>query len=140
MRPRMISFAALTYCGWPTTSAMRGRFSSLSFHWLASSTAAITAFTVFGFFCANSSVNASTFSGWSRQICCVVIAVKPMPWGARAIADAVAVHLADLHVGDHLGGRDRDQRDIAIGVDPTGPKPVARPHRVGAGRVGHRER
>ncbi len=75
----MISFAALTYWGWPTTSAMRGRFSSLSFHWLASTIARITALTVFGFFVANSSVKASTFSGWSFQICCVVMAVKPMP-------------------------------------------------------------
>ena len=32
-----------------------------------------------GFFDANSSVKASTFSGWSFQICWVVIAVKPMP-------------------------------------------------------------
>ena len=75
----MISFAALTYCGWPTTSAIFGRFSSLSFHWLASSTARITAFTVLGFFVANSSVKPSTFSGWSFQICCVVMAVKPIP-------------------------------------------------------------
>ena len=35
--------------------------------------------TVFGFFAANSSVNAQTFSGWSFHICCVVMAVKPMP-------------------------------------------------------------
>ena len=35
--------------------------------------------TVFGFFVANSSVNAQTFSGWSFHICWVVMAVKPMP-------------------------------------------------------------
>ena len=37
------------------------------------------ALTVLGFFVAKSSVNAHTFSGWSRQICCVVTAVKPTP-------------------------------------------------------------
>ena len=75
----MISFAAFTYCGWPTTSAIFVRFSSLSFHWLASRMARMHAFTVFGFFVANSSVKPSTFSGWSFHICCVVIAVNPMP-------------------------------------------------------------
>jgi len=39
----------------------------------------MVALTVFGFLVANSSVKASTFSGWSFQICCVVMAVKPMP-------------------------------------------------------------
>ena len=85
---------------------MRGRFSSLSFHWLASSTARITAFTVFGFFVANSSVKARTFSGWSFQICWVVMRgeADAVGDGARVprLADAEAVHLADLHVGDHL--------------------------------------
>ena len=75
----MISFGQLMYCAWATTSAIRGRFSSLSFHWLASRMARITAFTVFGFFVANSSVKPRTFSGWSFQSCWVVIAVKPMP-------------------------------------------------------------
>ena len=70
----MISLDVLMYWGWATTSAILGRFSSLSIHWLASSTARMTAFTVFGFFVANSSVKARTFSGWSFQICCVVIA------------------------------------------------------------------
>jgi hypothetical protein len=75
----MISFGQLMYCGCETTSAMRGRFSSLSFHWPASTTARTTALTVFGFFAANSSVKARTFSGWSFHICWVVMAVKPMP-------------------------------------------------------------
>ena len=35
--------------------------------------------TVRGFFCANSSVNAQTFSGWSFHSCCVVTAVNPVP-------------------------------------------------------------
>ena len=39
----------------------------------------MTALTVFGFLVANSSVNPRTFSGWSFQICWVVMAVKPMP-------------------------------------------------------------
>src|SRR5713101_9826441 len=67
------------YWGCETTSAIFGRFSSLSIHWLASSTARITALTVLGFLVANSSVKASTFSGWSFHICWVVMAVKPMP-------------------------------------------------------------
>ena len=62
---------AMTYP--PGTHAMWIRY------WLASSTARITAFTVFGFLVANSSVKPSTFSGWSFQICWVVIAVKPIP-------------------------------------------------------------
>ena len=45
---------------------------------LARCSAFRTAFTVLGFFVANSSVNAQTFSGWSVHICCVVMAVKPM--------------------------------------------------------------
>ncbi len=45
----------------------------------ASSTAAVNARAVFGYFCANSAVVPSTFSGWSFQIACVVSAVKPMP-------------------------------------------------------------
>ena len=51
----------------------------MSFHWPASSTARITALTVFGFFVAKSSEKARTFSGWSFHICCVVMLVKPMP-------------------------------------------------------------
>jgi hypothetical protein len=60
-------------------------------------------------------------------------------------ADAEAVHLADLHVGDHLRRRDGDQGDIGTaargvaGVDAAGGEPVAQPHGVGAGREGHRE-
>ena len=46
---------------------------------LARCSALSTAFTVFGFFVANSSVKAHTFSGWSFHIFCVVMAVKPMP-------------------------------------------------------------
>src|SRR5438128_3549737 len=37
-----------------------------------------TAFTVLGFFIANSSVNAQTFSGWSFHIFCVVVTVNPI--------------------------------------------------------------
>ena len=75
----MISLVVLTYCGWATVSASLGRFSSLSAHWLASMIARMHALTVLGFLVANSSVKPSTFSGWSFQICWVVMAVKPMP-------------------------------------------------------------
>ena len=56
------------------------------------------------------------------------------------LADAVAVHLADLHVRDHLRRRDGDEGDVAVGIDAAGAEPVAHPHRVRAGRVRHRER
>src|SRR5438128_7884804 len=61
MRPRMTSFWVLMYCGRDTTSATWGRFSIWSMYWLASTTARMTAFTVLGFFAANSSVKPSTF-------------------------------------------------------------------------------
>lgn len=44
---------------------------------LASCKAFRMAFTVFGFFPANSSVKAQTFSGWSFHMSCVVTEVKP---------------------------------------------------------------
>ena len=50
-----------------------------SIHWLASSTAIITARVVLGYFLTKSAVVPSTFSGWSFQISCVVLAVMPMP-------------------------------------------------------------
>ena len=41
--------------------------------------AAVTARAVLGYFCTNSEVVPSTFSGWSFQMSWVVVAVKPMP-------------------------------------------------------------
>ena len=41
--------------------------------------AAVTARAVLGFFCTNSAVVPSTFSGWSFQMSWVVMAVTPMP-------------------------------------------------------------
>ncbi|MNV59316.1 hypothetical protein D3C71_1517310 [compost metagenome] len=50
-----------------------------SIHWLASSTAIITARVVLGFFLTKSAEVPSTFSGWSFQMSWVVLAVTPMP-------------------------------------------------------------
>src|SRR2546426_12208595 len=41
-------------------------------------TAAVIARAVFGYFCTNSAVVPSVFSGWSFQMSCVVLAVKPI--------------------------------------------------------------
>ena len=49
-----------------------------SSHTLDSCSPLRTAFTVLGFFSANSAVKAQTFSGWSFQISCVVTLVKPI--------------------------------------------------------------
>src|SRR6185295_126997 len=75
----MISGGQLMYAGLATTSAALARLSRLSRWTLARWSALSTALTGFGFFAANSSVNAHTFSGWSGHIFCVVIAVKPIP-------------------------------------------------------------
>ena len=56
------------------------------------------------------------------------------------LADAEAVHLVDLHVGDHLRRRNRDEADVLVRVDAAGREPVAHPHRVRARRERHRER
>ena len=61
------------------TSATLARFSILSMYSLDRCSALRTAITVLGFFAANSSVKAQTFSGWSGHIFCVVVTVKPMP-------------------------------------------------------------
>src|SRR5262245_40125005 len=73
----MMSGGQLIYVAWDTTSAMRGLFSRLSIHMLDRCRAFKMAFTVFGFFAANSSVNAHTFSGWSFHIFWVVVAGNP---------------------------------------------------------------
>ena len=52
-----------------------GRFSIVVQTLARGCSALSTALTVFGFFSANSSVNAQTFSGWSFHMSCVVIAV-----------------------------------------------------------------
>jgi hypothetical protein len=98
-----------------------------------------TALTVFGFLSANSAVNAQTFSpdvlGVER---CEADAVGD---DARVpgLADAEAVHLAHLHVGDHLRWWDDDECDVLVGIDAAGPQPIAGPHGVRPGREGHRE-
>ena len=55
------------------------------------------------------------------------------------LTHAESVHLPDLHIRDHLGGRDRDQRDVFIGMDAARRQVVAHPHRVRSRRIGHRE-
>ncbi len=57
--------------------------------------------------------------------------------GVPGFADAEGIHLADLHIGGHLGRRDDDEGDIFVGVDAAGAKVVAHPHGVGAGRESH---
>ena len=50
------------------------------------------------------------------------------------LADAEAVHGADLHVRHHLGRRHRDGLDVLVGIDAAGGEPVADPKVVGAAR------
>ena len=54
------------------------------------------------------------------------------------LANAEAVHGADLHVGDHLRRRDHDRLDVLVGIDPAGGEPIADPEIVRAAREGHR--
>jgi hypothetical protein len=63
MRGKISSGGQLMYVGRETMLACSGRFFRSSSHTLASCSAFNTALTVFGFFAANSSVNAQTFSG-----------------------------------------------------------------------------
>src|SRR3989442_15412836 len=58
--------------------------------------------------------------------------------GPPRLAHTVAVHLADLHVGDHLSRRNGDERDVAIGIDSARAQPLPGPHRVVARRIPHR--
>ena len=54
------------------------------------------------------------------------------------LADAEAVHRADLHVRHHLGRGHDDGLDVLVGVDAAGGEPVADPEVVSAAREGHR--
>ena len=53
------------------------------------------------------------------------------------LADAEHIHVADLHVGDHLRRRHDDGRDILVGIDAAGGQPVAHPEVMRAAREGH---
>ena len=53
------------------------------------------------------------------------------------LADAEGRHVADLHVGHHLGRRHDDGRDVLVGIDAARGQPVADPHVVGAAGEGH---
>ena len=59
---------------------------------------------------------------------------------APRLADAVAVHVADAHVGDHLRRRHGDDLGVLERIDAVGRQPVVDPHRVRAGRERLRER
>ena len=48
------------------------------------------------------------------------------------LADAEAVHRADLHVRHHLRRRHRDGLDVLVGIDAAGGEPVADPEIVRA--------
>jgi len=75
----------------------------------ASRIAIIMARAVFGYFCTNSAVVPSTFSGWSFHISCVVTPVETDLVVDSActprLAHAVAIHIADAHIGHHLRRR-----------------------------------
>ena len=58
-----------------------------------------------------------------------------VPW----LADTKAVHLADLHICHHLRRRYGDQRHVFVRMYSARAEPIARPHRVRAGRKRHRE-
>ncbi len=53
------------------------------------------------------------------------------------LADAEGVHVADLHVGDHLRRRHDDGGDVLVRIDAAGGEPVADPEIVRAAREGH---
>jgi hypothetical protein len=55
------------------------------------------------------------------------------------LAHAVPLHVAGLHVLDHVGRRDRDDLDLGP-VDLGGMKPIAQPHVVCTAWKGHGER
>src|SRR5579862_7334428 len=74
----MISGGQLIYVACDTMFAICLRFSSLSMYWLDRWSAFRIALTVLGFFAANSSVKAQTFSGWSFHICWLVMTVNPI--------------------------------------------------------------
>jgi hypothetical protein len=116
----------------------------LSSQTLASWSALRTAFTVLGFFSANSAVNAQHLSPDVLPDVLVLSDVKPMSSGdapgVPRLADAVAVHLSDLHVRDHLGRRDGDERDVLVRMDAARGQVVRIHIGVGARREGHRER
>ena len=54
-------------------------------------------------------------------------------------ADAEGVHIADLHIRHHLRGRNDDGRNVLVGINAGGGKPIAEPKIVGATGKGHRD-
>ena len=111
---------------------------------LASCSAFNVALTVFGFFSANSAVNAQTFSGWSFQMSCVLIAVNPMPSAiVRAFQGSPTQNpsiLPTFILATIWAGGTTISETSLSGIDAAGRQPVPNPHRVSAGRERHRER
>src|SRR6185503_15287806 len=54
------------------------------------------------------------------------------------LADAEAIHRADLHVRNHLRRRHDDRLDVLVGIDASGREPVPDPAIVRAARKSHR--
>jgi len=58
-----------------------------------------------------------------------------VPW----FADAIAIHLSNFHVGDHLRRRNGDERNVFVRVNTAGAEKIAHPHGVRAEWKGHGE-
>ena len=72
-------------------------------------------------------------TGGDRRVADVLMDELQVP----GLADAEAVHRADLHVRHHLGRRHDDGLDVPVGIDAAGGEPVADPQIVRAAREGH---
>ena len=72
-------------------------------------------------------------AGGDRGVADVLVDELQVP----RLADAEAVHGADLHVRHHLRRRHDDGLDVLVGIDAAGGEPVADPEIVGAAGEGH---
>ncbi len=116
-------------------------FSILSHHCCASITAISSALAAFGFLSTQAARMPSDFlrmlepdlAGGAGGEADVLVDELLVP----RLADAEAVHVADLHVRHHLRRRHDDGRDVLVGIDAAGGEPVADPQIVRAAGEGH---
>jgi hypothetical protein len=74
------------------------------------------------------------FARGDRGVADLLMDQLQIPW----LADAEAIHGADLHVGDHLRRRHHDGFDVLVGIDTPGGEPIANPKIMRAARERHR--
>ena len=115
-------------------------FSGLSHHCCASITAISSALDAFGFLSTQARAHAERLlgmlvpelAGGDRGVADLLIDELQVP----RLADAEAIHGADLHVRHHLRRRNGDGLDVLVGIDAAGGEPVADPEIVGAAGEG----